>query len=85
MIIYFLSALAKARERSKSRVLLLLLCSVRLLHQGQAEPGTTRPLSEAPADGGPTQAPVTPARAGTGGGQPQRDIFCQRLPTKRAW
>lgn len=82
MLIYFLSALAKARERSKSRVLLLLLRSLRLLHQGQAEPGTTCPLSEAPADRGPAQAPVTPARAGTRGGQPQRDIFCQRLPTK---
>lgn len=55
---------------------------MRLLQQGQAEPGTTCPLSEAPADRGPTQAPVTPARAGTGGGQPERDIFCQRLPTK---
>lgn len=82
MVTYFLSALAKARECSKSGVLLLLLCSVRLLHQGQAEPGTTCPLSEAPANRGSTQAPATPARAGARGGQPQRDIFCQRLPTK---
>lgn len=77
----FLSALAKARERGESRILLLLLCRVRLLHQGQVEPGTARPLGEASADRGPAEAPAPPAGPGPGGGQPHRDLFCQRLPT----
>ena len=80
-----LTALAEARGYSKSWVLLLLLCRVRLLHQGQVEPGTARPISEAPADRGPTETPASPTRPGPRGRQPQWDLFCKRLPTKWAW
>lgn len=77
-----LSALAKARECGQPGVLLLLLCRVRLLHQGQAEPGAARALGEASADRGPAQAPAPPARPRPRGRQPRRDLFGERLPTK---
>ena len=80
-----LTALAEARGRGKSWILLLLLYPVRLLHQGQAEPGAARPIGEAPADRGPAETPASPARPGPGGRQPQWDLFCKRLPTKWAW
>lgn len=62
-----LSAPAEARERGQPGVLLLLLRRVRLLHQGQAQPGAARALREASADRGPAQAPAPPAGPGPRG------------------
>lgn len=81
----FLSALAEARRCGEFWILLLLLCRVWLLLQDQVKPGPTRSVGEASADWGAAKAPAAPTRPAVRGGQPQRDLFCERLSSKWAW
>lgn len=65
------ASLTEAREYVEPQVLLLQLWPLQLHYQGQAEPGSAREVSETPADREPAQATLTPAGAGTRGGQSQ--------------
>lgn len=71
LFLSLVTAFAATRERRGGRVLLLPLCAVQLLHQGQAEPHPARPVHEAPAQREPAQAAAAaegPAR-GRGGAE----------------
>lgn len=65
--------------------MLLPLCAVRLLQQGQAEPGAALALTQTPAERRSAQAAAAPTGPATGGGHPGRRFLRQGLPLSRGW
>lgn len=74
------TAPAAARERSGGWCLLLPLCAVQLLDQGQAQPNTACALYEAPTQWEPQEASTLAEGPARGGGRSQLHLHHPQMP-----